>query len=117
MAVNKRSFYESINHDSVFNEEFFKKILGYSMYDKSFLEAVNTKLAKIGRNDVITKYNSWYAKWKAEDNLQMKKVAEWYQKECDKTYKRMISEHQREVVTKQSERADRFRFDGFPQII
>mgnify|MGYP000907703619 CR=1 FL=1 len=103
MAVNKRSFYESINHDSVFNEEFFKKILGYSMYDKSFLEAVNTKLSKIGRIDVISRYNTWYTKWKGEDNLQMKKVSEWYQKECDRKFEKWKKEQHKEEAEKWKE--------------
>jgi len=87
VAVNKQSFYDGISQDTVFDEAFFKKVLGYSMYDKPFLEAVAVKLTGIGRKDVADRYNAWYAAWKANDDAEMKKVAEWYRKELDKDFK------------------------------
>jgi DNA modification methylase len=97
MAINKQSFYESINQDTVFDEDFFKKVLGYSMFDVSFLDAVVAKLTRIGRKYIVDQYNAWYAAWKVEDDLQMKKIAEWFQKECDKQFDRIQKKHEKAV--------------------
>lgn len=84
--VNKQSFYESINQDTIIDETFFRKVLGYSMYDKPFLRIIAEKLASIGRSDAVQAYNAWYATWKATDYQRMKKIAEWYHKECDREF-------------------------------
>lgn len=97
MAVNKQSFYESINKDTVFDETFFKKILGYSMYDKPFLEEVAAKLTEIDRKDVAEQYNTWYAAWKANGDAEMKKVAESYHKECDRKFEKWQKEQEKAV--------------------
>ena len=97
MAINKQSFYENINQETVFNEDFFKKVLGYSMYDVPFLDAVVVRLTEIGRNDVVEHYNAWYAAWKANDDQQVKKVSEWFHKECDKQFDRMQKKHEKAV--------------------
>jgi membrane protein required for beta-lactamase induction len=98
VAINKQSFYEGINQETIFNEDFFKKVLGYSMYDVPFLDAVAIRLTKIGRNNVSEQYNAWYAAWKAEDDQQMKKVAEWFHKECDRDFENRQKEQQKKVV-------------------
>lgn len=98
MAVNKQSFYESIDQDTVFDEAFFKKVLGYTMYDKPFLEAVAVKLAGIGRKDIVQTYNAWYAAWKANDDAEMKKVSEWYGKELDRDFKKRERKQQEKAV-------------------
>jgi len=90
VAVNKQSFFESINLDTVFDDNFFKKVYGYSACDNLFLGEVATKLIDLGMPNIVDAYNKWYAAWKAEDDLQMKKVAEWYHKECDKQYERLM---------------------------
>lgn len=103
MAVNKQSFYESINKDTVLDEVFFKKVLGYSMYDKPFLEAVATKLTGIGRKDVVQAYNQWYTAWKANDDQEMKKVAEWYHKEVDREFEKWQKKEREKAVTEWKE--------------
>lgn len=80
MAANKQMFYENINQDTIFDEDFFRKVLGYSMYDKSFMEAVAAKLVSLCRADAVQAYNAWYSVWKAEDDQMMKSIGEQYQK-------------------------------------
>jgi membrane protein required for beta-lactamase induction len=98
VVINKQSFYESINQDTLFNEDFFKKVLGYSMYDVPFLDAVIVRLTEIGRNDVVQAYSSWYDAWKAEDDNQMKKVAEWFHKEVDKQFEKQQKKQREKAV-------------------
>jgi hypothetical protein len=103
VVVNKQSFYESIDRNTVFDEAFFKKVLGYGMYDKPFLEIVAAKLIEIGMPDMVEAYNEWYAAWKAEDDQQMKKVTEWYHKECDRVFEKRQKEQHRKAVEKWKE--------------
>ena len=95
MAVNKQSFFEGINQGTVFDEAFFKKVLGYSLHDKPFLEVVAAKLTSIGRGDAVQAYNVWYAAWKTNDDVEMKKVAEWFHKECDREFEKRRKEHEK----------------------
>ncbi len=104
MAVNKKSFYESITQDTIFNEDFFKKVLGYSMYDVPFLEAMDVRLTEIGRKGVIEQYNTWYAAWKAEDDKKMKEIAEWYHKEVDKQFEKQQKKQKEKAVEECRER-------------
>jgi hypothetical protein len=99
VAANKQSFFESINKDTVFDESFFKKVYGYSVCDDLFLGVVASKLISIGRSEIVQAYNNWYAAWKTEDDRQMKKVAEWYHKECDKEFERWQKEQQEKAVS------------------
>ncbi len=95
---SKLSFYEGINETTVFDDDFHKKVYGYSICDELFLPAVAAKLTGIGRKDVIQAYNEWFARWKAEDDKAMKSVAKWYIKECDKKFEKLQKEQQGEAV-------------------
>jgi len=95
---DKQSFYQSINETVSFDNDFFKKVYGYSVCDDSFLTAVATKLINIGRKDIVQAYNDWFTKWKAEDDKAMKNVAIWYHKECDKEFERFQKEQQGKAV-------------------
>ncbi|WP_313132807.1 hypothetical protein [Anaerocolumna sp.] len=100
---DKQSFYQEINEITVFNEEFFKKVYAYSVCDELFIPAVVAKLIGIGRKDVIEDYNKWLAKWKAEDDKVIKKVARWYIKECDREFEKFQKEQQGKAVEKWKE--------------
>jgi len=84
-------FLVSINGLSSFNEEFNKKVCGYSMYDREYLQQVVSKLLQINRKDIILAYNEWYLFWNLEQNKELKRVAEWYVKECEKKYRDLNS--------------------------
>jgi hypothetical protein len=115
--VDKQSFYKGINETIVFSEDFFKKVYGYSIYDDLFLSAVATKLNALGRKDIVQAYNEWFTRWGVEDDEVSKRIANWYQKECDKEFEKLQKEQQRKVVIIKNAKKDRFRFNGFPQIV
>lgn len=96
--LDKQSFYQSIKETTVFDEEFFKKVYGYSVCDELFLNAVATKLIALGRKEILQAYNEWFTRWKTEDDKVMKKVAGWYIKECDKEYEKCQKEQYRKAV-------------------
>lgn len=105
---DKQSFYQGINQNTEYNEDFFKKVYGYSICDDLFLTAVATKLIGLGRKDVVQAYNEWFARWKAEDDKAMKNVAKWYIKECDKKFKEFQKKQQGKAVEdwKENRKAD-----------
>lgn len=96
--MNKESFIQSINAETDFNEAFFKKVYGYSMYDLPFLERVASELIRIDRKDIIALYNQWYQEYKTQDDNMMKEISKWYQKECDKNFVKLQKEKEQKVV-------------------
>ncbi|MFV0343440.1 MAG: hypothetical protein ACK5JH_11240 [Anaerocolumna sp.] len=109
---DKQSFYQSINETTTFDNDFFKKVYGYSVCDDSFLPAVAAKLISIGRKDIVQAYNDWFSNWKAEDDKAMKSVANWYAKESDKEFERLQKEQQWE---REHTGRREYRFTGLPQ--
>lgn len=80
---DKQSFYQGINETTIFNDEFFKKVYGYSVYDNAFLDLASSKLISIGKNYAVQAYNEWFDRWQNEDNQILRGVARWYQKKLD----------------------------------
>ena len=83
---DKDLFLASINAQGIFDVEFYKKVCGYSMYDTEYLQQIASKLVLINRKDIIQTYNQWYSSWQQEQNTELKRVAAWYVKECEKKY-------------------------------
>jgi hypothetical protein len=77
---SKEELYSSLTRETVFNDTIYKKIYGYSVTDKSFLDRVCNRLLELGRIDAMKGYNEWFARWKAEDDATGKEVGEWYVK-------------------------------------
>ncbi|GAA4653961.1 hypothetical protein GCM10023142_10990 [Anaerocolumna aminovalerica] len=84
--IDKQSFLLSINQDTVFDNEFYKKVYGYSVLDKEFIKIVASILYKLDKQDVAKKYNSWLRNYNEEQSQIMKSVSNWYSKECEKKY-------------------------------
>lgn len=83
---DKQSFLQSINSETIFDGDFFKKLYGYSVYDSHFLEMVARKFVCTGRMGGIQAYNEWLKAWKAENDKKMKPVAHWYVGEVNRQY-------------------------------
>jgi len=96
--ADKQTFFESINKDTLFDDEFFKKVYGYSVCNDLFLGVVASKLISIGKSKEVSAYNGWYTAWKTNYDLKTKKVAEWYHKECDKQYERLMKIKKEKVI-------------------
>lgn len=55
--TDEKLFYQSINKTMVYDENFFKKVYGYSVCNELFLTAVAARLIDIGQKDIIQVYN------------------------------------------------------------
>ncbi|WP_455717646.1 hypothetical protein [Anaerosporobacter sp.] len=111
--MDKEIFIQSINNETVFNNAFFKKVFGYSMYDPSFLTRVASALTHIGGKDIIALYNQWYQEYKVQDDKMMKDTSQWYQKECDKQYQNYLQKVRGE--NGYNNRTIDYQFTGFSQ--
>jgi len=85
--VDKQSFFDGISESIDFDESFYKKIYGYSFYDKDFLYKIAKRLVALNRKDIIEEYNSWLMQWQEKYQTKMKAVSKWYANECSKKYK------------------------------
>ena len=106
---NKIDFLLSITKDLKADENFYKKIYGYSVTDSAFPAKVANKLIEVGRKDVIQGYKQWIKRYLEENKEKMKEVAKWMQKEIDKEYER----YRKEKEIQENER--KYRFNGLPQ--
>lgn len=107
--ISKEKFLQSITAAMVADEEFFKKVYGYSYCDKDFLNVVARKLVKVGRKDIIEKYNQWFARYQEQRDKELKEVAHWYARQIDDWY-------EREAKRKSARREQRkYEFTGLPQ--
>ena len=100
---NKNDFFLSIDRGLKANENFYKKIYGYSVTDSAFRTRVTNKIVEIGRKEVIEEYNLWLSNYLEEVNLSMKEAAIWLRKEIDEEYERRVKEReweQKESVQK-----------------
>lgn len=111
--MNKETFIQSISIETKFNEAFFKKVYGYSMYDQPFLTRVANELIHIDRKDIIALYNQWYQEYKTQDDNMMKDISKWYQKECDKQYQNYLQKVRGE--NGYNNRTIDYQFTGFSQ--
>jgi hypothetical protein len=99
--LDKRSFYESIGPDTIFNDEFYKKVYGYSIYDKEFLNQISTKLISIGKGCRIHEYNEWFNRWQHEylygegTHKGFMDVVHWYANvESPRQWQELLRKHQ-----------------------
>ena len=79
----------------VADEDFFKKVYGYSYCDSGFLGMVAGKLVKVGRKDIIEKYNQWLARYQEQRDKELKEAAHWYVKQVDDWYEREVEKYKR----------------------
>lgn len=104
---SKEQFYQDLNADTFCGFQWCKKLYGYSMYDKSFLERVFARLDELGRDRVKVIYGL-FLKWQMADELKADKEAGAYEREMiDKNYERQVKENSNRSKTRFS--------DGLPQ--
>ena len=108
-SPNKENFFLSINKDLKADENFYKKIYGYSVTASAFPAKVANKLIEVGRKEVIQGYNQWLQGYLAKNKENMKEAAAWLRKEFDKEYEK----RRREKEIEENER--KYRFVGLPQ--
>lgn len=93
--ADSKSFLESIEAETDFDDWFFKRVYGYSLYvDTDFIQKVNDELNRVNRKDVVADYNDWLKKYKDEKDKQDKEAGEWLHKRINDWYNRQLRETQ-----------------------
>ena len=87
----------------VADEDFFKKVYGYSYCDSGFLSKAAGKLLAVGRKDIIEKYNQWFARYQEQRDKELKEVAHWYARQIDDWYEGETKKWNRKNYSKNSE--------------
>lgn len=94
--INKEKFLQSITATMAADEDFFKKVYGYSYCDSGFLSKAAGKLLAVGRKDIIEKYNQWFARYQEQRGKELKEVAHWYARQIDDWYEREVKKCNKE---------------------
>ena len=95
---SKNELFLSINQDMRVDENFYKRVYGYSVTDSAFPAKVANKLIEVGRKEVIQGYNQWLQGYLAKNKENMKEAAAWLRKEFDKEYERYRKEKEIQAI-------------------
>lgn len=79
----------SIRPDMKLTKSLLKRIYGYSVTNPSFSDKAISALEAVGCSKARAYYEDWVAEYQAARNKEMKEVARWYRKECEKEFERM----------------------------
>lgn len=80
----KESLLALINPDMHLTKGFLKRIYSFELDYPGFAEQAIAALEKAGCSRARQYYESWVAEYEAAYNAEMKKVSDWYVKECEK---------------------------------
>lgn len=91
-------------------KEFFKRIYAFELSYPGFSEQAIDALEKAGCSRARKYYEDWVAEYEAAYKAEMKEVAKWYKKECEKQWeKRQKEGEERRVIQTEAELLKRKR--------
>lgn len=83
---SKEGLLASIKPDMRLTKDFFKKAYGYSITDVSFRDKVIVALETAGCSKARRYFEEWVSEYEVSHNAEMKRVAIWFGKECEKEW-------------------------------
>ena len=89
---SKEELLASINPDMCLTKGFLKRIYGYSITDPEFADKALSALQAAGCTNARRYYDSWVAEYEEVYDANLKSVAEWYSKECEKAWEAKVKE-------------------------
>lgn len=101
-----------IQPDMRLTKEFLKRIYAFNMECPGFSEQAIAVLESAGCSKARVYYENWVAEYQAAHDKEMKEVARWYRKECEKEFEKMKKGRESNGNTV----GDWHRFKGFPSI-
>ena len=91
-------------------KEFFKRVYAFELSYPGFSEQAIEALEKAGCSRARQYYTDWVAEYEAAYSAEMKSVAAWYQKECERQWeKRQKEGEERRVIQAEAELLKRKR--------
>lgn len=101
-----------IQPDMHLTKEFLKRIYSFELSYPGFADQAIAALEKAGCSRARQYYEDWVAEYEAAYNAEVKEVAKWYLKECEKQWEKRRKEGESNGNTV----GDWHRFKGFPPI-
>lgn len=89
---SKEELLSSINPNMRLDKNFLKKIYAYNMSDPLFADKAITALESAGCSKARKYYDDWVSEYETAHEKEMKKVAAWYAKECEKRWEEKLKE-------------------------
>lgn len=83
---SKEGLLASIKPDMRLTKDFFKKAYGYSVTDTSFRNRAIVALENAGCSKARRYFEEWVSEYETSHNAEMKRVAIWFRKECEKEW-------------------------------
>lgn len=79
----------SIRPDMKLNKSLFKRIYGYGITNPSFPDKAISALESAGCSKARTYYENWVAEYQAAHDKELKEVARWYKRECEREFEKL----------------------------
>jgi len=95
-SPSKEELLASIRPDMHLTKDFIKRIYGYEISYPGFAEQAIDALARAGCSRARQYYEEWVAEYEAAYNAEMKEVAKWYLKECEKQWEKRRKEGEKQ---------------------
>lgn len=111
--ASKEELISSIKPDMKLTKDFFKRIYGYEISYPGFSGQAIAALETAGCSKAQQYYEEWVNEYEAAYKADMKLVAAWYQKECEKRWEKKQG---KEVKSNGNTIGDWHRFKGFPPV-
>lgn len=111
--ASRRELLDSISCDMRLDKSFFMKIYGYELTWPGFAEDALTRLEFLGCSRAREYYNRFVNEYEKEHDQQMKNVAKWYKKQCEKEFEEYERKAVREKFGERSK--SEYQFEGFPE--
>lgn len=89
MALSRQQLLDSIHPNMRITKSFFKSIYAKEITWPGFSEDAIATLEAAGCFKARSYYESWVNEYEMARNAELKEVAVWYRKECEKKWKRL----------------------------
>lgn len=85
---SKEEFLTNIRPGKKLTKDLLKKIYGYGVTDTDFSDKAIAALEAVGYYRARQYYKSWVNAYEAAYKAEIRPVAEWYQRECEKKWEK-----------------------------
>lgn len=90
--ASKEGLLSSIQPNMKLTKDFFKRVYGYGVTDESFPDKAIAALEAAGCSKARVYYESWVNEYEAAYQAEIKPVAAWFRRECEKQWEKRRKE-------------------------
>ena len=109
--ASKEGLLSSIQPNVKLTKDFFKRAYGYGVTDESFPDKAIAALEAAGCSKARLYYESWVNEYEAAYQAEIKPVAAWFRRECEKQWEKRRKEgeerRRQNIIQDLHQRSDR----------